>query len=148
VAKRQADYGQHEEIVMRAVYKDKQGRTYSCPVEVHGSKWQMQTSDGFQDITFHFQDDVGGLLTFDCYRDEPQSADSRLHVQAGSTWTDHKQAFAEQELAEQRKQRQAGRTEIQNVPPDPAKVAAARELNVQILRERRPRGRGVGILIE
>jgi hypothetical protein len=108
----------------------------------------MITSDGPQPIVFRFQDDVAGELIFDSYREEPESADSRLHVQAGSTWTDHRQAFAEQELTEQRKRRQAGRTEIQNVPPDPAKVAAARELNAQILRERRPRGRGVGILIE
>src|SRR6266851_8382140 len=71
--------------------------------------------------------------------------DSRIHVERGSNWAGHKQAFAEQRLAEERRVRDQARQEIQNVLADPAKVAAARELNAQILRARRPQ-RGPAII--
>src|SRR5260370_21716867 len=62
----------------RAVYRDEQGRTYSCPVEIHNGKWAMVTSEGLQPITFYFDDDVAGRLTFDYYRS--QEPDSRLQL--------------------------------------------------------------------
>ena len=66
--------------IFRAVYRDEHGRTYSAPVEFHGDKWLMRTSEGLQPIEHFFNDDNAGPLTFDHYREEPetQSADSRL----------------------------------------------------------------------
>ena len=121
------------------------------PVEVHNDKWQMQTSDGFQDITYNFQDDVGGLLRFDCYSEELPSTDSRIHVQAGSTWADHKQAFAEQQIAEQRRTRDIFRTDMQDVPvstKNAARIAAANAEKQEIARTMRPNGAGAGFIIK
>jgi hypothetical protein len=135
---------------VRAVYKDGEGKTYSCPVEIHGGKWQMKTSEGYQDITSNFQDDAAGRLNFDCYREETEPADSRLHINrlpGESSFGALQRAYAEKEIVEQRRQRQAARSEIQNVPVDPAKVAAAREINTQIAQAMRPHGNGQGLLI-
>src|SRR5258708_32271933 len=107
----------------RAVYQDSEGRTYSCPVVKLDGQWQMVTSEGTQPITTEFQDDMAGTLVFDSYREVETE---QLQVAPGSNWADHKQAFAEQRLAEERKQRDQARAEIQNVPVDPAKVAVAR----------------------
>ena len=128
---------------LRAVYKDQQGAMYSCPVEIHDNKWVMRTSEGIQPISFYFQDDVAGRLTFFEYRES--QTDSRLHINrlpGESSFGALQRAYAEQRLAEERKHRQAGRAEINNQPPDPAKVAAAREINTQIAQTMRPRGKG------
>src|SRR5260370_24219020 len=101
---------------LRAVYKDQQGRTYSCPVEISEGKWMMKTSDGPAPITFYFDDDIGGRLTFVNYREELPSEGSRIHVERGSTWAAHKLAFAQQQLAQERRDRENARTEMQNVP--------------------------------
>src|SRR5258708_38967369 len=117
---------------MRAVYRDERGATYSCPVEIHDGKWAMLTSEGLQPITHHFHDDVGGLLTFVKYRDEPNAEDPRLQINrlpGESSFGALQRAYAENEIVEERKQRQAARSEIQNVAPDPSKGAAARAIN-------------------
>jgi len=135
---------------MRAVYRDKEGRTYSCPVAVHEGQWQMQTSAGFQPITFYFDDDVAGRLTFVNYRKEPIAEDSRLHISrlpGESNFGALQRAYAEKEIVEQRKQRQAARSQIQNIPLDPTRVAAARDLNNESAKTMRPRGGGVGLSI-
>jgi len=77
-----------------------------------------------------------------------QESDSRLHVErlpGESGFAAMQRAYAEQEIATQRKHRQAARAEINNQPPDAAKVARAesvRQLNAQTLRQMRPRGGG------
>ncbi len=124
---------------LRAVYKDGEGKTYSCPVAIHNNRWMMQTSAGFEEIGYNFQDDVAGLLVFVEYREE---TDSRIHVQPGSTWADHKLAHAQQRLVEERKQRDQARAELNNQLPDPHKVQQAREINNQIAQTMRPRGKG------
>jgi hypothetical protein len=129
----------------RAVYRDTEGRTYSAHVEIRDGKWQMKTSDGFVPIIHNFQDDVGGLLTFVEYREE---ADTRVHVEQGSSWADHQQAFFDQQIAQQRQARDQARTEIQNVPVDPTKVASARTANEYAAAIKRPRGGGVGVLVD
>src|SRR6266436_2185468 len=65
----------------RAVYKDAQDRTYSCPAVKTEDRWMMMTSDGLTEITHNFQDDVGGALTFLEYREDPEPADYRLHIE-------------------------------------------------------------------
>jgi hypothetical protein len=107
----------------------------------------MQTSDGFQDITHDFQDDVGGRLEFVEYRIEPEFPDSRLHVESGGSWRDHREAFAQQNLAQQRKDRLAARTDGQYVQPDAAKIQQARRLNNEFAVLKKPNGRGVGLII-
>src|SRR5260221_2925809 len=131
----------NENKSFRAVYKDDQDLKYSCPVERHENNWVMKTSDGFQAISFHFNDDVGGLLTFVEYREDPKSEDSRLHINrlpGESSFGALQRAYAEKEIVEQRKQRQAARSEIQNVPVDPAKIAAARAANNVAAEVKRP----------
>jgi len=77
-----------------------------------------------------------------------QESDSRLHVErlpGESGFAAMQRAYAEQEIATQRKHREAARTEMNNQPPDAAKVARAesvRQLNAQTLRQMRPRGGG------
>lgn len=132
---------------VRAVYRNKKGATFSAPIEKHGDTWIMQTSDGPVPIAHTFQDDVGGLLTFVEYR---QEVDTRLHIDrlpGESSFGALKRAYAEKEIAEQRKQRQVARTQIQDVPPDPAKIAAARELNNEIAKTMKPRGGGAGLVV-
>src|SRR5258708_485795 len=138
---------------IRAVYKNDRGQTYSAPVEKQSDEtWRMLTSDGPVPINYHFQDDVGGLLTFVEYRKETESPDLRLHIDSrlpGESSFRQLQRLNAERIVEQRQQRSQARTQAQNVAAqhDPAKVAAAQELNAQILRERRPRGRGVGLII-
>ncbi len=127
---------------MRAVYKNEHGATFSCPVEVRDGAWVMLTSDGPQPIGYYFDDDAAGRLVFSHYREEPESADSRIHVERGSSWADHKQAFAEQKLAVERKHREEARAEINNQQPDAGKVQQAREINTEIAQRMRPRGKG------
>ncbi len=133
----------------RAVYRDQQGRKYSCPVVEIDGGWAMLTSEGPQSITHQFQDDVAGLLTFVEYQ---QTEDSRLHVErlpGESGFAALQRAYAEQVIATQRKHREAARTEINNQPPDAVQVARAesvRQLNAQTLRQMRPRGGGQFII--
>src|SRR6266478_7069977 len=57
-----------------------------------------------------------------------QGPDSRLHVErlpGESGFAAMQRAYAEQEIAIQRKHREAARAEINNQPPDAAKVARA-----------------------
>src|SRR5260221_581549 len=130
---------------MRAVYKDTANRTYSCPVEIRDNKWQMKTSEGFQDITFHFDDDIGGRLFFVEYREDPKPEDSRLHIDrlpGESSFGALQRAYAEQKVAVERKQREQARAHAQEVPVDAAAVARAREINNQLAQRMRPRGKG------
>ena len=132
----------------RAVYRDQEGKTFSAPVIHLDGEWLMVTSEGSQPITAHFQDDNAGMLIFDSYR---EVATEQLHVEPGSSWTDHKQAFARQQLAQQRKDRDAARTHLQTVPVNhkqAAHIAAAREHRQQIAAAMRPNGTGAGLIIE
>ncbi|HEV2194025.1 MAG TPA: hypothetical protein VGR55_00445 [Candidatus Acidoferrum sp.] len=54
----------------RTVYIDKNGRTFSAPLELHGDQWLMRTSEGLQKVEYAFHDDVGGRLTFDSFRED------------------------------------------------------------------------------
>jgi hypothetical protein len=132
----------------KAVYQDQAGNRYSCPVEIHDNKWMMLTSDGPVPITHQFQDDVAGPLIFVEYREEP---DSRLHVSrlpGESSFGALQRAYAEKEIVAQRKHREAARAEMNNQQPDAAQVARAaqaRELNAEMLRQMRPRGKGAFI---
>jgi len=112
----------------------------------HDGAWTMVTSDGPQPITHEFQDDVGGLLTFVEYREEP---DSRLHVErlpGESGFAAMQRAYAEQEIATQRRQRQQSRAEAQT-RADPSKIEQTRQLNNEFAALKRPRGRGQGFII-
>jgi regulatory protein YycH of two-component signal transduction system YycFG len=111
----------------------------------------MITSDGPQPIVFRFQDDVAGKLIFDSYREEPEAVDSRLHVESGGSWADHKQAFAEQQIAGQRKTRDTFRTDMQDVPvstKNAARFAAAHAEKQEVARTMRPNGTGAGLIIK
>jgi hypothetical protein len=131
---------------LRAVYKDKTGATYSCPVVLNKNQWMMVTSDGPQPITFYFEDDIAGRLTFDCYREEE---DSRLHIEprqpGQSSFRQLQEANAVRVNAE-RKQREVARAEVQN---DAAQAVDpnARDLNNQLALAKKPRGNGVGLVI-
>ena len=132
----------------RAIYKDAQGRTYSCPVEVHDGQWMLVTTSRLAPITHTLDNEEFGIITFDSYREEP--ADLRLHIDrlpGESSFGALRRAYAEKEIAEQRKHRKAARTEAQNVLPDPAKVAQARHINAEFAKLKRPNGRGVGLVI-
>ncbi|SRR5258707_11511614 len=115
----------------RAAYKDAQGHTYSCPVEIHDGKWMLVTTSGLAPITHTLDNEEYGIVTFDSYREEP---DTRLHlpqrIGTESSFQQLQRAYVEKEIVAKRKHRQAVRTEIQNVsPPDPTKVEAARQIN-------------------
>ena len=133
----------------RAIYRDAAGNQFSCLVVQNNGVWEMVTSDGSQPITHEFQDDIAGTLTFVEYREQK---DSRLHVErlsGESGFAAMQRAYAEQEIATQRKHREAARAEMNNQPPDAAKVARAesvRQLNAQTLRQMRPRGGGAYII--
>src|ERR1700688_3984098 len=101
---------------MRAVYQDETGATFSCPVELHDGNWALVTSDGHKPITFYFDDDAAGRLTFVEYREEVPKEDSRLHINrmpGESSFGALQRAYAEKEIVEQRKHRQAARQEMQ-----------------------------------
>ena len=133
----------------RAIYRDAAGNQFSCPVVQNNGAWAMVTSDGPQPITHEFQDDVAGKLTFVEYQ---KIEDSRLHVErlpGESNFAALQRSYAEQEIATQRKHREAARAEINNQQPDAARVARAesvRQLNAQTLRQMRPRGGGAYII--
>ena len=132
---------------MRAVYKDKQGATYSCPVEIHDNKWMMLTSEGFQPITHEFQDDVGGPLTFVEYR---KTEDSRLHLepkQPGQSSLGQLQSAAAKVEAQARAdRRRAHQKTVQEAQPDPRQVEATMRVNAEYAALKKPRGRGVYII--
>ena len=94
----------------------------------------MLTSDGPQPIGYIFQDDVGGLLTFLEYREDPEPVDDRLHIeprQPGQSSFRQLQEARAAHINAERKERELARAEAQNVLPDPAKVEAARQINNQ-----------------
>jgi hypothetical protein len=132
--------------VYRAVFKSKDGQTFSCHVELQNGVWMMQTSDGFQPLTQTFQDDAGGTLKLDSYREVTPEPDSRLHVESGGSWQDHKNRFAETELANQRKSREQARTELQEIPlngKSAARAEAAHRERQEFAKTMRPNGKGV-----
>ena len=135
---------------VRAVYRNKKGATFSAPVEKHGDAWIMQTSDGPAPITYNFQDDAAGPLTFVEYREEP---DTRLHIDrlpGENSFGALKRAYAEKEIAYQRQQRQAT---LQTINNDSAahelnRIAAARDVNAQFAQTRKPRGSGTSEAVD
>jgi hypothetical protein len=135
----------------RAVYKDAQGRTYSCPVEIHDGKWMLVTASGFSPITHTLDNEEYGDVTFDSYR-EVEPEDLRLHlpdrIGTENSFQQLQRGFVEQEIVAQRKQRREARAQAQQVSVNPAKVAEVRDLNNQLAHAKRPNGRGVGILPE
>jgi len=132
----------------RAVYKDAQGKTFSAPVVQIDGAWLLVTTSGLTPITHSLDNEEYGVVVFDSYREvEPE----QLHVEAGSSWADHKQAFAQQELAQQRKDRVAARDQLQTLPVNhkqAAQIAAARDHRQQIAAAMRPNGTGAGLIIE
>src|SRR5258708_9767158 len=132
--------------MLRAVYKDEHGATYSCPVELHENKWMMMTSEGFQASAQEFKDDVAGLLTFVEYGERK---DSQLHVErlpGESGFAAMQRAYAEQEIATQRRQRQQLRAQVQT-PADAKTIEQVRQINNEWAALKRPRGRGQGFII-
>jgi len=123
----------------KAIYRDAAGNHFSCPVVKIDGAWAMVTSDGPQPITYDFQDDVGGLLTFVEYR---ETEDSRLHIDrlpGESSFGALQRTYAEKVVAQQRRDRQQARTEIQNTNiPDPQEVQAARNANNYAANRMRP----------
>lgn len=63
-----------------------------------------------------------------------------------SAWMAAKRGFAEQQLAAQRKARQQMRAEMQNVPTDAARLAAARKANNRYAKSMRPYGKGAALI--
>ena len=131
---------------LRAVFRDQQGRTYSCPVVKNEGAWAMVTSEGPRPITHEFQDDDAGLLTFVEYR---QTEDSRLHVErlpGESNFGAIQRAFAEQKITTQRKQRQQSRADAQTQAA--RKIEQSRHLNNEFAAVKKPRGKGAAFVIE
>ncbi|SRR6266481_3110771 len=130
----------------RAVYRDKENKTYSCSVEVRDGTWVMVASDGPRPITHFFDDDKAGRLIFDHYREEP---DSRLHVEprqpGQSSFRQLQEANAVRVNAES-KQRELARTETQNAAAQSVDPSA-RELIRQLAKAKKPPGGGVGLVI-
>ncbi len=116
----------------RAVYKDGQGQTYSCPVQVHEGQWKLVTNSGFAPITHDLDNEEYGVVIFDSYVEE---ADVRLHlpepIGTENSFQRLQRGFVEQEIVAQRKQRQEARTRAQETFVNPAKTEAAREINNQ-----------------
>ena len=132
----------------QAVYKNAQGGTFSAPVEkLSDGTWVMHTSDGLQlPIHLTFNDDHAGPLIFSHYREEPEPEDLRLHVeprQPGQSSFRQLQEARAAHINQERKMREEARARAQQTVVNPAKAQAAKDLNAQILRERRPhRGKG------
>jgi len=127
-----ATTGERMARTFRAVYKDQQGHTYSCPVEVRDGVWAMLTSDGPQPIGYTFQDDVGGLLTFLEYREEPEPEDLRLHIEPRQPGQSSFRQLPEARAAhinQERKAREEARARAQEISVNPTKVEAARQIN-------------------
>ena len=133
----------------RAIYKDAQGRTYSCPVQVHDGQWMLLTTSGFAPITHSLDNEEHGVVVFDSYREE---ADMRLHlperIGTENSFQQLQRAYVEQEIVAQRRHREQTRADAQNVAPDQSKISAARDLNTQFANAKKPRGRGVGVIPE
>lgn len=124
----------------RAIYKDAKGGRYSAPIEKQSDgAWAMLSSDGPIPITHQFQDDAAGTLTFVEYKEVP---DSRLHVErlpGESSLGALQRAYAEKVVAQERRDRQQARKEIQNANmPDPRRVQAARNANNYAASQMRP----------
>jgi len=131
-----------------AVYRDQQGRTYSCPVVKNDGAWAMVTSDGPQPITPEFQDDAAGTLTFVEYRAEP---DFRLHVEPGGDSFRVLQEAGAKATTHYRNTREGARQHaLQTMnEPDPQKVRreeSLRETKKEFGRQMRPRGGGEFII--
>lgn len=79
-----------------------------------------------------------------------QESEVRLHAverrPGESAWMAAQRAYAEQQIAEQRRARQLMRTEMQNVPTDATRLAAAREANNQYAKSMRPYGKGAAFI--
>ena len=125
----------------RAVYHDKNGNTYSAPVEQRGEKWMMLTSDGWQQIAATFHDDAAGMLTLSHYREEP---DTRLHVepkQRGQSSLAQLQSAAARVEAQARadRYRNAQQLVAQTDAQGTAKVRHARAINTQLAQKWNPK---------
>ena len=132
----------------RAIYRDAQGRTYSCPVEVHDGKWVLVTTSGFAPITHTLDNEEYGVVTFDSYREEP--ADLRLHIeprQPGQSSFRQLQEARAAHINAERKAREEARARAQENLVNPAKVQQARQINEEFAKLKRPNGRGVGLVI-
>lgn len=123
----------------RAVYKDAQGRTYSCPVEGSRRQWMLVTTSGFAPITHTLDNQEFGTITFDSYREE---IDSRLHIEprvpGQSSFRQLQEARASHINAET-KAREEARARVQQTSVNPAKVEAARQINNEFALRKRPR---------
>lgn len=79
---------------------------------------------------------------------EPES--EKLHAverrPGESSWMAAKRGYAEQQILAQRKARQQMRAEMQNVPTDAARLAAARKANNQYAKSMRPYGKGAALI--
>ena len=112
-----------------AVYKDQQGHTYSCPVEVHNGGWMLITTSGLAPITHTLDNQEHGIVTFDSYREE---TDTRLHIeprQPGQSSFRQLQEARAAHINGERKAREEARARAQDIPVNPAKVEAARHIN-------------------
>ncbi len=127
----------------RAVYRDKEGRTYSCPVVENDGAWAMVTSDGPQPITHEFQDDVGGTLTFVEYRKEK---DSRIHVEPGAdSFRVLREAGARATAAYRASRQRVRQQALQALnEPNQQKIHEARRINNEHAQQMRPRGAFIG----
>ncbi len=128
----------------RAVFRDRQGRTYSCPVVNNDGAWGMLTSDGPAPITLNFDDDVAGRLTFDSYR---EVEDSRLHLEAkqpGQSSLAQLQTAAAKAEAQARRDRLEGRQQVLAATnqPDARQAQEVRRIQNEIAQQKRPRGSG------
>ncbi len=137
-----------EQKKMRAVYKDEQGSTYSCPVEMQDGQWAMLTSSGpVTPIPLHFNDDVAGRLTFDSYR---EVEDLRLHLEptpGQSSFRVLQEAGAKAEMEYRANRQQARREALTELnQPDTRKVGEVRQLNNEWAAIKRPRGGGQFII--
>ena len=118
----------------RAKYKDGQGRTYSCPVEIHNGNWMLVTASGLAPITHSLDNEEYGTVVFDSYREEPEPIDLRLHIeprQPGQSSFRQLQEARAAHINGERKAREEARARAQEISVNPAKVQAARELNNQ-----------------
>jgi hypothetical protein len=117
----------------RAVYKDTEGRTYSCPVEIHEGQWMLVVASGFAPITHILDNEEYGEVIFHSYREEPEPEDLRLYlperIGTESSFQQLQRAYAEKEIVAQRKHREAARVQAQETFTNPAKVEAARHIN-------------------
>jgi|SRR5438552_13207130 len=128
----------------RAVYRDQQGRTYSCPVVKKDGAWAMVTSDGHQPITHEFQDDVAGMLTFVEYREEERG--TKLHIEpkqpGQSSLAQLQSAHAKVEAQARADRQRAHQDAVAAAQLDPRKVAATMRINAEYAALKRPRGGG------